>query len=403
MKSGAVSLQDFSKSDHSLQRLKMGIAFISAMSGTPWGGSEALWSQTAQRLLDGGHAVYASVTRWPETPAPVEALRASGAEVDERQWQVAPRMQRVWARVLRKQLAHPEWEPSWQKIVKFRPALVCVSHGDATCGVDWMLRCYKAGIPYVSVAQANFEQWWPDGTRTEEITRAYLGAQKAFFVSNANLALFERQIAVPLPHGEVVCNPFNVRWDARPEWPKDDDTLRFACVGRLEPGAKGQDLLFQVLAQPKWRERPVTVSLFGKGPWEMGLRRLAEMEDVADRVHFAGHVQDIEEVWRTHHALVLPSRYEGLPLSLVEAMLCGRPVIVTDVAGNREPIEDNVTGFVAEAATVRHLDEAMERAWQRRHDWQSIGTAAAASIRQQIPQDPAQCFADKLLSLCEMK
>jgi glycosyltransferase involved in cell wall biosynthesis len=381
----------------------MRIAFISGMSGFPWGGSEVLWSETANRLLDSGHAVFASVTRWPETAGPLQSLKEKGADIDERKWQVASRRERFGARVLRRKPVHPAWDPCWQKIVDFCPDLVCVSHGAALCGTDWMMRCHKAGISYVGVAQANFEQWWPDDGRAGAIMEAYLGAEKAFFVSEANLALFERQIGTSLPNGEVVCNPFNVRWDARPAWPVDDGMLRLACVARLEPAAKGQDMLFQVLAQPKWRERPVTVSLFGKGPWEMGLRRLAEWLGVADRVRFAGHVEDIEQVWRTHHALVLPSRYEGLPLSVVEAMLCGRPVIVTDVAGNSEPLEDNVTGFVAEAATARHLEDAMERAWRRRNDWHAIGLAAADSIRQRTPEDPAQVFANKLLSLCKVR
>jgi glycosyltransferase involved in cell wall biosynthesis len=250
------------------------------------------------------------------------------------------------------------------------------------------------------VAQSNFEQRWPDDRRAATISRAYLGVRKAYFVSKANLGLFERQLGIRLPQGAVVQNPFNVRWDARPAWPADSGAIRLACVGRLEPGAKGQDLLFQVLAKPQWRKRPVTVSLFGTGPWEMGLKRLAVMEGISDRIHFAGHVQDIEEVWRTHHALILPSRYEGLPLSVVEAMLCGRPAIVTDVAGNREILEDNVTGFVAEAPTVAHLEEAMERAWHRRFEWQAIGMAAAAEIRNQISQDPALVFANDLLAQC---
>jgi glycosyltransferase involved in cell wall biosynthesis len=373
------------------------------MSGSPWGGSEVLWSQAAQRLLDHGHAVFVSVTRWADTPGPVAELCVGGAEVDEREWIVAPRIERIVAKFLRKAPDHPGWEPSWQKIVDFHPDLVCISHGSALCGIDWMLRCHDAGIPYVSVAQANFEQWWPDDKRAAEIRKAYMGAKKACFVSTANLTMFEEQLGLRLSNGEVVHNPCNVSWNARPTWPEDDGTFRLACVGRLDPGAKGQDLLFQLLALPKWRERSVTVSLFGKGPWENSLRRLAEQKEVADRIVFAGHVNDIEQVWRTHHALVLPSRYEGLPLSVVEAMLCGRTVIVTDVAGNREPLEDNATGFVAEAPTVRHLDEAMERAWQRRQEWQAIGAAAADSIRQQIPQDPAQVFADKLLVLCEKR
>ena len=70
------------------------------------------------------------------------------------------------------------------------------------------------------------------------------------------------------------------------------------------------------------------------------------------RIEFAGHVADIVGIWSKHNALVLPSRCEGLPLALVEAMLCGRPAIATNVAGHGEVIEDGVTGILAEAPTV---------------------------------------------------
>ena len=83
-------------------------------------------------------------------------------------------------------------------------------------------------------------------------------------------------------------------------------------------------------------------------------------------IEFAGFVEDIEQLWTRHHALVLPSRFEGMPLSLVEAMLCGRPSIVTDVAGHRELVRDNVNGFLAKAPTVELLNEAMNRAWENR-------------------------------------
>jgi glycosyltransferase involved in cell wall biosynthesis len=139
--------------------------------------------------------------------------------------------------------------------------------------------------------------------------------------------------------------------------------------------------------------------LFGNGSCEEGLRRLAARLHLQDRVEFRGHVGDIEAVWADHHALVLPSRFEGLPITIVEAMHCGRPVIVTDVAGNAEVVEDGVTGFVADAPTERHLHQAMERAWQARQNWQSIGQAAARSIRALMPEDPAAEFGRKLLEL----
>ena len=77
-------------------------------------------------------------------------------------------------------------------------------------------------------------------------------------------------------------------------------------------------------------------------------------------------------------------------------MLCARPCIVTDVAGNTELIEDNVHGFVAAAPSPPCLDEALERAWQQRDRWQAIGQAAAARVRTAVPRDPVGELVRKL-------
>jgi glycosyltransferase involved in cell wall biosynthesis len=116
-------------------------------------------------------------------------------------------------------------------------------------------------------------------------------------------------------------------------------------------------------------------------------------------VTFAGHVKDVAGIWAANHALVLPSRAEGLPLTIVEAMLCGRVPIVTDVGGNAELIRDGATGFVASAPTEAELDAALERAWQRRAEWPAIGAGAARSIRKKVPREPAHIFAEALVAL----
>jgi len=373
------------------------IAFVSGMDGAPWGGSETLWCETAQRLLGLGHDVFASVAGWPQVPPALAALMGRGGVVDRRPRPTLRR--RLAARAWRTVLRNPGWSSSWQSIVDFRPDLVCISHGATTCGLEWMQMCLREGMPYASICQANYEFWWPTDEASDAWRRAFQGTAKAFFVSRRNLALFETQLGDSLPQAEVVWNPFNVSWNASPAWTEPDPCHKLACVARLEPRAKGHDLLFEVLSQEKWRRRPIQVDLFGDGPWEQCLRRLAATWGLEGRVHFAGYAQDIEGVWESHHCLILPSRYEGLPLSVVEAMLCGRPAIVTDVAGNTEVITDNVTGFVAAAPTVALLDEAMERAWQRRGEWRQIGQAAAAAIRQRLPRDPAAELAGTLLAL----
>jgi glycosyltransferase involved in cell wall biosynthesis len=121
---------------------------------------------------------------------------------------------------------------------------------------------------------------------------------------------------------------------------------------------------------------------------------------LAARVEFAGFVENIEDVWAAHHVLTLPSRYEGLPIATVEAMLCGRPVIVTDVGGHSEVIEDGATGFLAKAATVDAFRNALEEAWQRRFDLRRMGELAAMRSRQLIPEDPIKVFSERIMKIC---
>jgi glycosyltransferase involved in cell wall biosynthesis len=95
---------------------------------------------------------------------------------------------------------------------------------------------------------------------------------------------------------------------------------------------------------------------------------------------------------------VLPSRFEGNALAMIEAMLCGRMPIVTDVGRASELIDDNRNGFIAAAPTLDLLDDALERAWQRRHEWQAMGALASETIRRRHSLQPAEDFADAVLS-----
>jgi glycosyltransferase involved in cell wall biosynthesis len=141
------------------------------------------------------------------------------------------------------------------------------------------------------------------------------------------------------------------------------------------------------------------VSFFGEGHNREALEDMAKLLGVSS-VRFRGFTENIIDIWREHHALLLASRAEGLPLVLVEAMLCGRPGIVTTAGGCAEVVEDGKTGFIAKVADYHALDAAMERAWSCRERWRQMGLDASRSIRSHVPPDPCAVFAAKLEEIC---
>jgi glycosyltransferase involved in cell wall biosynthesis len=273
------------------------------------------------------------------------------------------------------------------------PDLVVISQGGNSDGLPWMQFCLNSGVPFIALVQSNSEHWWRDSGA--ELAEAYRAARKVFCVCRHNLELLECQIGELLPNSAVVWNPYNVSPNQPPAWPKSD-IWRLACVARLEPAAKGQDLLLRVLARPQWRNRTVEINLYGTGPSEHSLTRLAQRLRL-NNVHFRGHIPDVKAIWQQNHILVLPSRLEGLPLALVEAMLCARPAVVTDVGGNAELCVDGETGFVAAAPVMCILEQTLERAWNYRHEWQRIGAAARIRAERLIPSDPIGDFCLEIL------
>jgi glycosyltransferase involved in cell wall biosynthesis len=290
------------------------------------------------------------------------------------------------------------WEPALTiaRLRATKPKLAVVSQGENIDGYRQILYCRAASIPYVIICQKAMEDQYPPDSYRVELRMLFGEAERVFFVSQHNQIATEETIGMRLQNAEVVWNPFNVDYDIELPWPVDDGKLHLACVARLWVHDKGQNLLLKVLAQEKWKKRALDVHFYGNGINSVAIEELARMLGTDSQVKFCGFTENVTDVWRKCHALILPSRHEGLPLALVEAMLCGRPAITTDAGGNAEVLDDEVSGFIARACTVESIDDAMERAWNRRSEWQKMGATAARLIRKKVPQDPCGIFADKL-------
>jgi len=119
-----------------------------------------------------------------------------------------------------------------------------------------------------------------------------------------------------------------------------------ACVSRLSR-QKGLDLLIRAAPQLLAALPDHDVLLVGDGPDAAGLRRLAAELGVGHRIHFAGWQPTVPEILLASDVMVLPSRWEGMPNVLLEAMACGRPVVCSAAEGVTE-----VLGPLAEPQTA---------------------------------------------------
>jgi len=365
-----------------------------------WGGSEELWAQSVPHLLNSGHKITVYKKHLNYHHPKFAELAAKGVTLTDTRTTYNLGRRIISRGLITLNNAYTEIKklaPIKQadrafiaNLKEHAPDLVIVSQGINFDGLEHAYQCFLLNIPYVIICQKAVDFYWPGVGDRPFMIKTLVNAKQIFFVSQHNYKLTEEQFGVRLPNGRVIFNPVKVSRYPLP-FPDISKGYKVACVARLFLLDKGQDILIRILGQEKWKNRPFSVSFVGSGDDLEPLRAMAKLLEIQN-VEFIGQVDNIESIWHNYHALILPSRSEGLPLSVVEAMASGRPVIITNAGGTAEVVEDGITGFVGK---IDHdmFDDAMERAWNERNNWENIGKKAAEYIADTVPKEPELEFA----------
>jgi len=367
----------------------MKILFTTSNDHVSFGGSEELWVQTAKYFLENGHEVAVCVS-WYPLPKQLDYLQR-----DKKFTLIKKEIKPSVFNKLVPTKFKRYYEPYKNRIIKWSPNIALISQGCNEDGIGLMSYFQKNNIPYFSISQCVLEYIWPDIKKAKLMEDAFKKAVFNFFVSQANKETTELMIAEKIENSSVVRNPFNVPYDTTLNFPKSQKTYSIACVGRYHFVTKGQDVLIKVLCQQKWKERNLIVNFYGSGIHKQNLEKLINLFTLKNAI--VNEFTPTVNIWETNQALILPSRFEGLPLVLVEAMLCGRFGIVTNVSGNSEAFIDNETGFLAEGANAIYVDDALERAWSRRDEWEEIGNKAKQYIKSIVPEFPEKELYNSIL------
>jgi glycosyltransferase involved in cell wall biosynthesis len=380
----------------------MKIVFISTMKGFSWGGSEELWFEAALSAADANHEVTAVVFENMPIHGKFSLLQKAGVQIFYLKERVA-NIPRLGRRIVNKVLSQPlqiTLDDRFAFIHELHPDLIVINQGntlDITQYEDLKHFVAATQAPFFIINQHNNEYG-----RLQEDQRKFLNvffqkASKTFFVAKRNQLVLERQCGFEIPRAVVVRNPVNLKnVDAVPV--SGNNKPSFAVVARFDTNFKGQDVLLECLAGEKWQLREFSINFYGKGPDEIYIKELIAFYNLNAKAFVRNHESDIKKIWQEHDVLILPSLSEGLPLTIVEAMICGRPCLVTDVGDSAVLIEDNVNGWIADCASVRALDDALERMWSQRGEWQLMGKSAHKTAIDFFDPNPGKTFLEQVFA-----
>lgn len=158
---------------------------------------------------------------------------------------------------------------------------------------------------------------------------------------------------------------------------KEEPRLLF--TGRLVY-QKGLDLLLPALSELK--NLPWVLDIVGDGPMRDSLEKETQTLGLAERVHFHGW-QDraaLSAFYQKATLFVFPSRHEGMPNAVLEAMAAGLGVIATEIAGNEELVVDGVTGRLVAPESSAALAEALQSVLENKSKLQQYGQASRQRV-----------------------
>lgn len=360
----------------------MKIAVVSNVCGCPWAGSEEVWFRMALLALAKDHHVVASLHPDLHAAGTLTEFKKHGGQVV------------AWhrGRFARLEGLKQKLKPNFTDAKLGKPDLILLSCGSLPAitfvpGLMEYIKNTRAALSILCLFNAESLAFSPaERVKVAQILRR---SDINIFVAEQNRRQAVRQFGVDLDRAAVFYGPLRERLKKAIPMPPVGSGVVFSCVARLDLLWKGQDILLEVLSDDTWRKREWTLRIFGTGTDRDHLASLVRHFGLEERVQFAGYAEKMADIWRDSHVMVLPSRGEGTPLASLEAMMCGRPVVTTDVGGNKEVLEEGKTGWIAEAATPQSLSSALERCWQAQDSWSQMGTDAHLKAVEVANSDPS--------------
>ncbi len=189
-----------------------------------------------------------------------------------------------------------------------------------------------------------------------------MGLRQVDHVQTISVQTREKLLAAGFRNEQIKFVPNGIDTSLAPQLPIEGEALTIGYCGRLRE-VKGVHVLLDAfaLALQANPERKLRLRIAGGGEVMDTLQAQAETLGVASQVEWLGRIEDTASFFRSLDIYVQPSFAEGLPNSVMEAMVEQRPVVASDIGGNNDLIETGVTGLLFEVGDATQLSEQLQR------------------------------------------
>ncbi len=282
----------------------------------------------------------------------------------------------------------PRFLRTYRLLINTRPNVALVVLCGLQYGLAPLLACAVARVPAVVVFQMVRSGVYLSPPQRWVRALARKKGQTYVAVSSENQYLLSRVLRMPssdiqwIANGAdpavFACTPAERaagRAKLREELGLPPETRLLLTVGRLSH-QKGHDLLVPVMAHVIERHPDVRFIWAGEGPNEKDLKALLEQYGVEKFTTLLGRRGDIPHLLNSSDLFVHPTRFEGQPFSMLEAMAAGLPIVTTQASGITEVLEDRVHGLLGRVEDVRDLRENLFFALDHPDDMRAMAERA---------------------------
>jgi glycosyltransferase involved in cell wall biosynthesis len=257
-----------------------------------------------------------------------------------------------WVRAMRRRAVQRQGAARLSRLLRAaRPGGVVIAA--QVWAMEWVALADTAGMPVIGMSHESY-QATKGSSRYERVKRLFADASRFLVLSTEDADAWARD---GMSNADFMPNPLHIAPAARPDLSRPAVEL----LGRLS-FEKGQDMMLEAWAEvtgafPDWR-----LLLYGSGPDEAVLRRQAAGLGLTGSVEFRGATADVVGALNEASIFALPSRVEGFPMSVMEAMACGLPTVAFDCApGVRELVTHESDGLLVRPGNTTEFAEQLAR------------------------------------------